>query len=422
MCTPGRYLLSNICKHLLTVAQQRTVVLRVAPYGVRIRAGCPADRLEDAAARPIFTPRAAMKIPSLAILLAAPCYTALTLLAGCQRDATIVRLQDVPALAATRSAPEAQPSHSEEELNPRLLRRFAPIRAPAQTQDSDLARLGRILYFEPLLSRTGKISCNSCHPLDRYGVTKTKISIGVDGRLGRRNAPTVYNAAGHFRQFWDGRAVTLDEQASGPIGDPSEMGMEAGWVVKELKSIPGYRAPFERAFPGQGDPITLVNVASAIAEFERGLITPARWDRYLNGDVHALTQPEKEGAKLFANLGCMVCHTGAYVGGTMFEKLGVFVPWPNQSDHGRREVTKNPADDMVFKVPSLRNVARTAPYFHDGSVESLDTAVRMMAHHQLGLDLSDSEARSITAWLGSLTGEIPHDYIAAPSLPTAARL
>jgi cytochrome c peroxidase len=137
--------------------------------------------------------------------------------------------------------------------------------------------------------------------------------------------------------------------------------------------------------------------------------------------VHALTQPEKEGAKLFANLGCMVCHTGAYVGGTMFEKLGVFVPWPNQTDHGRREVTKNPADDMIFKVPSLRNVARTAPYFHDGSADSLDTAVRMMARHQLGVDLSEEEARSIAAWLGSLTGDIPRDYIAPPTLPAAVR-
>jgi cytochrome c peroxidase len=346
---------------------------------------------------------------------------AATLLAGCQRDATIVRLQDAPILDATHSATAAAPLNDQEELNPRLLRRFAAIHRPTQGQESAVVRLGRILYFDPLLSRTGKISCNSCHPLDRYGATSTKVSVGIDGRLGRRNAPTVYNAAGHFRQFWDGRAATLDEQVTGPLEDPSEMGMEAGRVVQVLSEIPDYQAAFARAFPGQEKPITTGNVASAIADFERGLITPARWDRYLDGDTHALTQPEKEGAKLFANLGCMVCHTGAYVGGTMFEKLGVFFPWPNQTDHGRFEVTKNPADDMVFKVPSLRNVARTSPYFHDGATDSLDTAVRMMAHHQLGVDLSEEEARSIAAWLGSLTGDLPRDYIRPPNLPAAVR-
>jgi cytochrome c peroxidase len=278
-----------------------------------------------------------------------------------------------------------------------------------------------MLYFEPLLSGTGKISCNSCHPLDQYGTTATKVSVGVDGRLGRRNAPTVYNAVGHFRLFWDGRAATLAEQAGGPISNPDEMGMSPARAVQVLNSIPGYRTAFATAFPSSGDAITIEHTTAAIAEFERGLVTPARWDRYIDGDTHALTTPEKEGAKLFANLGCMVCHTGAYVGGTMFEKLGIFVPWPNQTDHGRRDITHNPADDMVFKVPSLRNVARTPPYFHDGSAATLDTAVRMMAHHQLGVELSEEEAQSIAAWLGSLTGDIPREYIARPLLPQAVR-
>jgi cytochrome c peroxidase len=342
------------------------------------------------------------------------------LVAGCHREPMVVRIETLPPAEARESA-LSPGSNLDTELNPRLLRRFAAIHRPAQGQDSDLVRLGRMLYFEPLLSRTGKISCNSCHPLDRYGATNTKVSFGVDGLRGRRNAPTVYNAAGHFRQFWDGRAATLDEQVSVPLVNPVEMGMSSGRVVETLKGIPGYRAAFSQAFPGQAQPISIGNVSKAIAEFERGLITPSRWDRYLEGDTQALSPSEKEGAKLFANLGCMVCHTGAYVGGTMFEKLGIHVPWPNQTDHGRREVTKNPADDMVFKVPSLRNVARTAPYFHDGSVESLDTAVRMMAYHQLGVDLSEDEARSIAAWLGSLTGDIPRGYIAPPNLPAAVR-
>ena len=281
--------------------------------------------------------------------------------------------------------------------------------------------MGRVLYFEPLLSRSGRISCNTCHPLDHYGTTPTRVSTGVDGKLGRRNAPTVYNAVGHFRQFWDGRAANLTEQALGPLEDPTEMGMDAAGVERVLRDIPGYRPLFAHAFPNEPDPIRIGNVVTAIAEFERGLVTPARWDRYLAGDAQALTPAEKEGAKLFANLGCMVCHTGAYVGGTMFEKLGIFVPWPNQSDHGRRDFTHNPADDMVFKVPSLRNVAQTGPYFHDGSVDTLDGAVRTMARHQLGVDLTEEEAVSIATWLGALTGEIPRQYIAAPRLPEATR-
>ncbi len=221
--------------------------------------------------------------------------------------------------------------------------------------------------------------------------------------------------------FWDGRAATLAEQVLGPLSDPAEMDMKGDAAVRVLRRIPGYQTYFERAFPGDAQPISLKNISTAIAEFERGLMTPARWDRYLEGDTQALTSAEKEGVKIFANLGCMVCHTGAFVGGTMFEKVGIFEPWPNQNDHGRREITHNIADDMVFKVPSLRNVARTAPFFHDGSVNSLDTAVRMMARHQLGVDLTAAEAKSIVAWLGSLTGDIPHDYTAPPVLPAATR-
>jgi len=339
----------------------------------------------------------------------------LLVLAACGRESTVSRLEDLPALDTNRS------QVAEQDLNPRLLRRFSAIHRPAQMKNTALVNLGRLLYFEPLLSSTGRISCNSCHPLDRYGTTNTKTSVGVDGRLGRRNAPTVYNVAGHSSFFWDGRAGTLAEQAFGPLNNPTEMGMNAVRIVAKLKSIPGYRSAFALAYPIQVEPITFANVTAAVAEFEGGLITPARWDRYIEGDSQALTSDEKEGAKLFANLGCMVCHTGAYVGGTMFEKLGIFVPWPNQTDHGRREITQNPADDMVFKVPSLRNVAGTAPYFHDGSAATLDTAVMLMARHQLGIDLSKEEALSIAAWLGSLTGEIPRAYVAPPRLPVAGR-
>lgn len=337
-------------------------------------------------------------------------------LCGCDRQSSVTRVRTLPGEAAPSSV-----ALVDEDLNPRLLRRFAAIARPADVPDSPRVTLGRLLYFEPLLSRTGKVSCNSCHPLDRYGATDTSVSVGVAGRLGRRNAPSVYNAAGHFRQFWDGRAASLADQVEGPITNPIEMDMQVGQVLAELQAIPGYRTAFARAFPDQAQPISMGNLAIAVAEFERGLTTPGRWDRYLNGDAQAITPAEKAGAKLFANLGCMVCHAGANVGGTMFERLGALVPWPEQPDRGRSEVTHNAADDMVFKVPSLRNVARTAPYFHDGSIASLDTAVRMMARHQLGVDLSEEEARSITAWLGALTGEIPRAYVAPPTLPVAVR-
>jgi len=193
--------------------------------------------------------------------------------------------------------------------------------------------------------------------------------------------------------------------------------MTADAVVAALRSIPGYVDQFARAFPGEARPVSFDNVGIAIGAFERGLVTPSRWDRYLQGDVAALSSAEKDGAKLFANLGCVVCHTGAYLGGAMFEKLGARVPWPNQADAGRELVTGSEADRMMFKVPSLRNVAKTAPYFHDGSAATLEIAVRLMAHHQLDEDPPDEEIEAIVTWLGSLTGDIPAAYIAMPVLP-----
>lgn len=307
------------------------------------------------------------------------------------------------------------------DLSPRVLRRYAPLDRSTVERSTALIDLGRMLYYEPRLSRTSTLSCNSCHPLNRYGATDTAVSTGVDGRRGQRNAPSTYHASGHFTQFWDGRAPTVELQAILPIQNPNEMDMSAEAAVAVLRAIDGYRDSFARAFPDTREPVTLDNIGIAIGAFERGLITPSRWDRYLEGDKQALTPREKEGAKLFANLGCLVCHTGPYVGGSMFEKVGARLPWPDQRDRGRREVTGNDADDMVFKVPSLRNVAQTAPYFHDGSARTLGDAVRAMARHQLGIDITDDEAVDIEHWLQSLTGTIPADYIAAPRLPGGSR-
>ncbi len=311
-------------------------------------------------------------------------------------------------------------AQAQTDLAHRVLRRYKPLAAPAPTQNAALVELGRMLYFEPRLSATGEVSCNSCHPLDRWGTTHDATSRGVDGRRGRRNAPTPYNAARHFRQFWDGRAATLEEQAGSHLLNAAEMGVEDGaHAVRLLKGIRGYEARFAAAFPGEHEPITWEHVKLAIATFERGLITPGRWDRFLEGDASALTPLEKQGARAFANFGCVVCHAGELAGGSMYEKLGTTKPWPNRTDLGRAEVTGDPGDDLLFKVPGLRNVAHTGPYLHDGSVESLDETVRLMGRYQVGEELDDEEVKGIVAWFGALSGELPQEYIAKPELPGA---
>lgn len=250
------------------------------------------------------------------------------------------------------------------------------------------------------------MSCHSCHQLERGGADASPTSIGVDGKKGTRNAPTVYNAAWHVAQFWDGRERDVEDQAAIPILDPDEMAMRSrAHVTAVLRSIPGYQARFAAAFgPGTVD---FAHATRAIAAYERTLRTPARWDAYLGGDRTALTPAELEGLKVFSDIGCIQCHTGELLGGSMFKKVGIERPWPNQADPGRYRITHLDADRMVFKVPSLRNVTATAPYFHDGSVPDLATAVKMMARHQLGVELSDAEAASIVSWLGTLTGEPP---------------
>lgn len=275
-----------------------------------------------------------------------------------------------------------------------------------------------MLYFDPRLSRDGDLSCNSCHNLDDYGVDHQRFSTGQGKQLGGRNAPTVYNAAGFFVQFWDGRAPNVEGQAKEPIVNPAEMAMPDGaHVVATFKAIAGYVQAFHEAFPAESDPLTFDNVGRAIGAFERGLVTPGRWDDFLRGDGSALTRAEKEGLKTFLNAGCMVCHTGPFLGGSMFERVGVVEPWPNQRDRGRQQVTKEPVDAMMFKVPTLRNIEHTAPYFHDGSAATLEDAVRKMGRHQLGLEMSDAEVSSIVTWLKALTGELPRAYIARPVLP-----
>jgi len=311
--------------------------------------------------------------------------------------------------SATRSAP----------LNPRLLRRFRPLRQELTAADrprtAALVDLGRMLYFDDRLSNHHDLSCNSCHPLADYGADGRALSLGDRGQPGKRNAPSTFNAAGMFAQFWDGRSADVETQALAPLTNPTEMAMSPDRVVHVLHSIPEYRAAFAAAFPDA--PISFANVGVALGAFERGLTTPARWDRYVAGDRTAITAAEVEGLRVFTNVGCITCHTGELLGGTSFQQLGVIEPWPNAADRGRFEVTKVPADDMVFRVPSLRNVEMTAPYFHDGSAATLPVAIAMMGHHQLGIELTAREVASIAAWLHTLTGDLPTPYIRPPALP-----
>lgn len=275
--------------------------------------------------------------------------------------------------------------------------------------------LGRMLYYENRLSLSQQFSCNSCHLLDRYGVDNKPFSEGHAGALTGRNSPTVYNAAAHIAQFWDGRAATVEEQAKGPILASGEMAMpNPDYVLKVLKSIPGYRPLFETAFPGEADPITYDNVAKAIGVFERKLSTPSRFDQYVGGDDDALTDQEKRGVSAFLAAGCATCHMGPAVGGLMYQKLGLVKPWPALTDEGRSKISGNEMEKYFFKVPSLRNVEKTAPYLHDGSVQSLNLMIALMAEYQLGKTLTVAEVEDIAAFLRSLTGEINHAYIKKP--------
>ncbi len=303
-----------------------------------------------------------------------------------------------------------------------VLQLFAPLPEVMESDTNPISEekviLGRMLYYEPRLSQSQEISCNSCHLLDKYGVDGEPTSDGHEGQVGDRNSPTVYNAAGHFAQFWDGRAADIEEQAKGPVMNPVEMAMPSEEVVLSvLNSMPGYIKAFEKAFPEDKNPVTYDNMAKAIGAFERKLTTPSRWDKFLQGDETALSSDEKAGFNAYMEAGCQICHAGAYLGGSFFQMLGVAKPWPDTSDLGRYKVTNDEADRMLFKVPSLRNIDQTGPYYHDGKVATLEEAVSAMSEYQLGNTLSDDQLDAIMVWLKALTGEIPLDYIQEPTLP-----
>jgi cytochrome c peroxidase len=319
---------------------------------------------------------------------------------------------------------QAPPARAPGEIDQAALKAFAPLpdvmASSSNPITEDKITLGRALFFEKRLSAANDLSCNSCHDLSSSGADTRGVSLGHKKQAGSRNSPTVFNAAGHLAQFWDGRAPTVEEQAKGPITNPVEMAMESpAQVLTELRRTPWYVEQFKKAFPGEADPVTFDNLGRAVGAFERKLVTPSRWDKFLKGDKAALTDAEKAGFAKFAETGCTSCHNGAYVGGSMYQKLGLVAPWPDQKDLGRFAVTKQEADKMFFKVPSLRNIEKTAPYFHDGSVATLPEAVKLMAKHQLGKQLSDADTASIVTWLKSLSGSPPSAYVTEFKVPGA---
>lgn len=284
---------------------------------------------------------------------------------------------------------------------------------PENSITDEKVALGKTLYFDKRLSKDNTISCNSCHNLDTYGVDNLSFSPGNDGGLGGRNSPTVLNAALHISQFWDGRAKDVEEQAGGPILNPVEMAMpNEKAVIDRLSKIEEYNNLFAKAFPNEKDPITYINIQKAIGAFERKLIVPSKFDDYLAGNENALNQQEKDGLEMFTSVGCTACHSGNLLGGQLFQKFGLMSNYwehtkSKKIDEGKFEVTKNEADKYVFKTPSLRNIEKTYPYFHDGSVDRLEDAVNIMAKTQLNKELTQKETTDIVAFLKTLTGEVP---------------
>jgi len=307
-----------------------------------------------------------------------------------------------------------------------------PDKAPEPADNPttpEKVELGRLLFMDPRFSETGTVSCNSCHNLMLGGDDNRAVSMGVHGKTGGRSAPTVWNSAFSSSQFWDGRAASLEDQAKGPVVNPVEMGMtDLEKAMNRVRSIPGYKPYFVQAF-GADNPMTVDNAAKAVAAFERTMITPnSPYDRYVKGDKKALDEQQQRGMKTFAETGCTSCHSGAaFNGPAMAAGTGFFMKSPTfadseyvtryelMKDKGRYEVTGKDSDKHLFKVPTLRNIALTAPYFHAGSVPTLDEAVKVMAKVQLNKELNDAQTADIVAFLNGLTGEFPEQ--ALPRLP-----
>lgn len=312
------------------------------------------------------------------------------------------------ACSETKPAPVRARVRIEDRANETVNREPLGALPEVPALDARRVALGKRLFDDAALSSDGKVSCATCHDLARGGDDGKARSPGVNGKLGGVNAPTVFNASLNFVQFWDGRAASLEEQVGGPITNPLEMAMTWPRVLAVLKANPSYTAEFGAAFP---DGVTEPNVRTAIADFERTLVTTgSRFDRFLSGDQTALDAQARTGYETFKSVGCIACHQGSNVGGNMFQRFGVLGDYfkdrgnVTEADYGRYNVTRAESDRFVFRVPSLRNVEHTAPYFHDGSAETLTQAIQVMARYQLGRKLGDEQVASIIAFLKSLSG------------------
>jgi cytochrome c peroxidase len=304
---------------------------------------------------------------------------------------------------------------------------------PERPFSQELVDLGKMLYYDPRLSLSGFVSCNSCHNLATYGVDNLPTSLGHRWAVGPRNAPTVLNAALHSAQFWDGRAKDVEEQAQGPVLNPIEMAMpHADYTIERLASMPGYVDAFAAAYPSHAEPLTYVNMADAIGAFERTLTTPDRFDDFLKGESGALSALERLGLEVFIQYGCASCHAGPALGGDIFARFGIVESYweatrefvtidsPTMTmDVGVFAVTQNRADLYVFKAPSLRNITRTYPYFHDGSVWDLADATQIMARVQLGREIPEADLVALMAFYQTLEGEIPAYALQLPVLPAS---
>jgi cytochrome c peroxidase len=305
--------------------------------------------------------------------------------------------------------------HAADDLFANARQRFSPLpdtlAEPGQTISPERSALGRKLFFDKRLSVDGSVSCETCHLPGLHATDGLNRSIGVEHRLNLRNAPTLLNAALQFRIHWDGARQDVEDQATQSLVGPASFGnKDYQAVISKLKAL-GYEHDFQKAFPDEKDPIQPANWGKAIGSFERTLVSPSAFDAYLKGNMYALNDSAKEGLRLFMDIGCANCHDGILLGGMRYAKFGLFEDVPSKTDdEGRAGVTHAPADRMVFKVAPLRNVAMTPPYFHDGSVDDLGAAIRVMGKVQLARDLADADVSALKAFLESLTGAIPADF------------
>ena len=312
-----------------------------------------------------------------------------------------------PRSEATAGAPSPQDPAVDMNMVKLLFGMEPPAkRAPVRSTPARVA-LGRELYHETRLSRDGDVSCATCHDLGNFGQDGKKTSPGTGGAAGKRNTPTTFNAYRQFAQFWDYRAATAEDAVTAELLGPAIHSLkDEAELVSILASAPEYLDRFKRAFPKDDHPITAKNIHNSLGAFLRKLKTVSRWDKFVEGDAKALTADEKRGLQAFLATGCTTCHMTRLLGGSMPQKLGLIRP-VESADKGRFEYSKRKGEEMLFKVPSLLNVAKTAPYHHDGSVGDLEEAVRLMVKHQVVIPASESQIKSIVAFLGALTGEPP---------------